>query len=121
FWRRLLLGVAIAIYLLPSGPFTSALLIGGLWLFFKGQTARWSEEKWIVALVFAMVLFVSHTFMRQFSEFQMELMLVMGGNPAEMVVPAQRQPAKPGQPPGLDDPKMYAAGIAALSWLVAFF
>ena len=86
FWRKLLLGAAIGVYLLPPGPITATLLLGGLWLFFKGQTARrWPRRQRILALGLALVLFAGHTVVRQLNELQMELALLIGTDAAHVI------------------------------------
>lgn len=56
--KQIWLGFALGLWLLPSGIVTTAVLLGGGWLFFRGQTSdRWSRRKRIGAIVAALALF----------------------------------------------------------------
>ena len=66
-WRKWLLGALLALYLLPSGPLTTALLLAGLWLFVKVQTVdHWRRGKRAAAVGGALVLFAGSIIMRYF-------------------------------------------------------
>jgi len=63
-WKRFWLAIVIVIYLLPTGIFTGVLLLGGVWLFFKGQVEdRWRLRTRVLALLGSLALFAAHSIM----------------------------------------------------------
>jgi hypothetical protein len=77
--RKWLLGFVLALYLLPSGPITTAILLGALWLFFKGQTERrWSRRHGMAALGMALFLLALFAGASRAGEWSIWISLVFG-------------------------------------------
>src|SRR5262249_23061639 len=77
------------------------------------------DEKWIMALVFSMVLFVSHTIMQQVGECQRELTVLMGVNLNEMYAPAR--PVSPTEAAENEKKKLIPFAVIGALGVVAFF
>src|SRR5262249_34532091 len=76
-WRKIVLGVILAIYLFPSGVITTGMLIAGLWLFFKAQTEdTWSRLRRYAALAAALAILAVVTVGRFFTLNEPTLLLM---------------------------------------------
>lgn len=77
-WRKVVLGVILAIYLLPSGIITTAMLIAGLWLFFKAQTEdAWSRRRRYGTTAAALCILTMVTIGRQFAGLNEPMLLLI--------------------------------------------